>query len=100
MIETTYRTARRIVIALIGSTVVAMGIGMIVLPGPAFIVIPAGLAILAIEFAFARRWLHVLRERSRALYGEFAREGEKRSVIRESDPRSPARESQASTGGR
>jgi hypothetical protein len=30
---------------------------MIVLPGPAFIFIPAGLAILATEFAWAERWL-------------------------------------------
>jgi tellurite resistance protein TerC len=30
---------------------------MIVLPGPAFIVIPVGLGILAIEFAWARRLL-------------------------------------------
>jgi tellurite resistance protein TerC len=30
---------------------------MIVLPGPAFLVIPAGLAILALEFAWAKRLL-------------------------------------------
>jgi hypothetical protein len=30
---------------------------MIVLPGPAFIVIPAGLGILGLEFAWARVWL-------------------------------------------
>jgi uncharacterized protein (TIGR02611 family) len=58
----TYRTARRIVVATIGATVVVIGIAMIVLPGPAFIVIPAGLGILSIEFAFARRWLHAIRE--------------------------------------
>jgi hypothetical protein len=34
-----------------------LGIALVVLPGPAFLVIPAGLAILAIEFAWARRWL-------------------------------------------
>jgi len=60
----TYRTARRIVVAVIGASVVAVGIAMLVLPGPAFIVIPAGLAILSIEFAFARRWLHAIREQS------------------------------------
>ena len=46
---------------------------MIVLPGPAFIVIPAGLAILSLEFAFARRWLHTIRERSRERRGSHAR---------------------------
>lgn len=53
----TYRWARRCVIAIVGGTVVLIGVMMIVLPGPAIVVIPAGLAILGIEFAFARRWL-------------------------------------------
>jgi hypothetical protein len=44
-----------------GSTVILIGIIMIVTPGPAIIVIPAGLAILATEFAWARRWLQTIR---------------------------------------
>ncbi len=48
---------KRVVIAVVGGTLLALGIALIVLPGPAFLVIPAGLAILAIEFAWARRWL-------------------------------------------
>ena len=58
----TYKAARRIVIAVVGATVVALGIVMIVTPGPALVVIPVGLAILAIEFTWARRWLKRLRE--------------------------------------
>jgi hypothetical protein len=46
---------RKLIVALIGSTVVLFGIALIVLPGPAVIVIPLGLAILASEFAWARR---------------------------------------------
>ncbi|MEW6158778.1 MAG: PGPGW domain-containing protein, partial [Verrucomicrobiota bacterium] len=42
----------------IGGTVVLIGLALVILPGPAFVVIPAGLAILATEFAWARRWLH------------------------------------------
>ena len=38
-----------------------IGIVLVVLPGPAFIVIPLGLAILAVEFAWARRWLRKAR---------------------------------------
>jgi tellurite resistance protein TerC len=53
---------KRIIIAVVGGTVLAMGVALIVLPGPAFLVIPAGLAILAIEFAWARRWLRQARE--------------------------------------
>ncbi len=56
------RVARRVAVGVIGSTVVAIGVAMLVLPGPAFVVIPAGLGILGLEFAFARRWLARLRE--------------------------------------
>jgi len=56
------RQARRIIIAVIGTTVVLIGVALLVLPGPAFIVIPVGLAILATEFAWAARWLKVIRE--------------------------------------
>jgi len=51
------RTLKRIIIAIIGGTVVLIGIAMIVLPGPAIVVIPAGLAILATEFIWAQRAL-------------------------------------------
>jgi tellurite resistance protein TerC len=54
---TALRTIKRISVALIGGTVFLIGLALIVLPGPAFIVIPAGLAILALEFAWAKRWL-------------------------------------------
>jgi tellurite resistance protein TerC len=53
---------RRIAVAVIGFTVLSIGVCMIVLPGPAFIVIPAGLGILALEFAWARRWLDTVKE--------------------------------------
>lgn len=56
-LDATYRHARRVAVAVIGGSVVAVGIAMIVLPGPAFVVIPIGLAILGVEFAWARRWL-------------------------------------------
>jgi uncharacterized protein (TIGR02611 family) len=54
--------ARRVVVAIVGMTVLLFGIALTVLPGPAFIVIPIGLAILATEFAWARRWLKLVRE--------------------------------------
>jgi tellurite resistance protein TerC len=53
----TLKWIRRIAIAVAGFTVLCVGVAMIVLPGPAFIVIPAGLGILALEFAWAKRWL-------------------------------------------
>ena len=57
----TYRQARRIVVLLIGSAVALVGVAMIVLPGPAVLVIPLGLMILGFEFAWARRWLKKVR---------------------------------------
>ena len=38
-----------------GGAVLLVGMALLVLPGPAFVVIPAGLAILATEFEWARR---------------------------------------------
>ncbi len=58
-----YKWARRVVITVTGFTVLLVGIALIVLPGPAFIVIPAGLAILGLEFAWARHTLRALRKR-------------------------------------
>ena len=60
------RSARRIVIGVVGLTAVLVGIALLVLPGPAFLVIPIGLGILAIEFEWARRLLR----RARRLYEE------------------------------
>lgn len=59
----TYKWIKRIVIALAGFTVLLVGVAMIVLPGPAVVVIPAGLAILALEFAWAKRLLAEAREK-------------------------------------
>jgi tellurite resistance protein TerC len=53
---------RKLVVAVIGGTVLLLGIALIVLPGPAFIVIPVGLAILATEFAWARHTLKRTRD--------------------------------------
>ena len=55
------KIVRRIIVAVVGATVLLIGIALLVLPGPAFIVIPIGLAILATEFAWARHWLKKVR---------------------------------------
>jgi tellurite resistance protein TerC len=61
-VHLTYKAAKRIAIAVVGGTVVLLGIIMIVTPGPGLVGIAVGLAILAVEFAWARRWLKRLRE--------------------------------------
>lgn len=55
--------AKRLVTAVIGFTILIVGIAMIVLPGPAIIIIPAGLGILATEFLWARSLLRTVKER-------------------------------------
>lgn len=50
------RLVRRGLILVVGSAVLVTGVAMLVLPGPAVVVIPLGIAILALEFAWARRW--------------------------------------------
>jgi TerC family integral membrane protein len=55
------RAARRVVVGVVGTTVLALGVAMLVLPGPGLMVIPVGLAILASEFVWARRWLNRIR---------------------------------------
>lgn len=57
VIHMTYKLARRIVIVTLGVTVLLLGLALTVLPGPALLVIPLGLAILSLEFAWARHWL-------------------------------------------
>jgi len=63
LIDITYRQARRLVIILIGGSLLLIGVALIFLPGPAVVVIPAGLAVLSLEFAWARRFLLKIRAR-------------------------------------
>jgi tellurite resistance protein TerC len=63
--NTTYKWARRIAVSLVGGTVLLIGMVMIITPGPALVFIPAGLAILSVEFAWARYWLGRVRAKTR-----------------------------------
>lgn len=58
MLQWTLRKARQLVVAVVGATVVLIGVIMIFTPGPAVVVIPLGLGILATEFVWARSLLH------------------------------------------
>lgn len=61
MLRSTYKAMRRVLILVVGISIVVVGVIMIVTPGPAIIVIPAGLALLATEFLWARRLLDRLK---------------------------------------
>jgi tellurite resistance protein TerC len=75
MLNVAYRVARRIAITVVGFTVLAIGVAMIALPGPAFIVIPIGLGILGLEFAWARRWLNKVKEKAEAVARTVTKSG-------------------------
>ncbi len=65
------RHLKKIVVLIIGGTVLLFGIILIFLPGPSFIVIPAGLAILALEFSWARTLLTRTRNMANAKMFSF-----------------------------
>lgn len=58
--STATRQLQRLLIIALGLTVLLIGLAMIVLPGPAILVIPLGLAILAHEFPPAKKLLNWL----------------------------------------
>ena len=58
------RTLRVAVVGIVGAALLVAGVVMLVLPGPGLLVIVAGLAVLATEFAWAERWLRRARERA------------------------------------
>ncbi len=79
VLSDTYKKARRVVVAIVGGSIVVVGILMIVLPGPAILVIPAGLAILGIEFAWARRWLRKVKAKTQETMDYFNRNSSDKS---------------------
>lgn len=56
----------RVAFALAGVTITGAGVVMFVTPGPALVVIPVGLAMLALEFAWAERLLEQAVKRAEA----------------------------------
>jgi tellurite resistance protein TerC len=54
---------KRLIVAVTGFTILGIGIAMIVLPGPAFIVIPLGLFILGTEFVWAKKFLEKIKDK-------------------------------------
>ncbi|MEL7538498.1 MAG: PGPGW domain-containing protein [Pseudomonadota bacterium] len=60
---------RKWLVFAVGTVMLIIGLAMVILPGPAILMIPAALAVLATEFSFAQRWLgHARRGLSTASY--------------------------------
>jgi uncharacterized protein (TIGR02611 family) len=64
-----------------GLIVLLAGVAMLVLPGPAFIVIPVGLAMLALEFAWAENLLEKALERAEAAKDAAANSSTRERVL-------------------
>jgi uncharacterized protein (TIGR02611 family) len=61
------RSGKRIAVTVVGFSLVALGVVLLVIPGPGLLVIVAGLAVLATQYTWARRALEVTkRHASRA----------------------------------
>ena len=84
-----YRVAKRIAIGIVGGSVLILGIAMIVLPGPAFVVIPVGLGILGIEFAWARSWLKKAKAKAQEVARNFKHGDGKNGNGKNDDGKSP-----------
>ncbi|MFH1500354.1 MAG: PGPGW domain-containing protein [archaeon] len=61
------KDVKRIIILIVGGTILLIGFALIVLPGPAILVIPLGLAILATEFVWAKKLLNRAKEETARL---------------------------------
>ena len=59
----TLKQLKKIIVGIIGFTILFIGVLLIFLPGPAIIIIPVGLGVLATEFAWARNMLEKVKRK-------------------------------------
>jgi uncharacterized protein (TIGR02611 family) len=60
------RLLRRIAITIAGTVILAVGVVLLVAPGPGLVVIALALAVFAVEYRWARRYLVAVQERARS----------------------------------
>ncbi len=88
MLTWTLKQAWRLIVAVVGFTILAIGIAMLLLPGPGMLIIALGLAILGAEFVWARRLLRRIKRAgeqvARSLFGTDAGQHSARSSIQQS----------------
>jgi uncharacterized protein (TIGR02611 family) len=58
------RSGKRVAVTTVGFALIAIGLVLLVVPGPGLLAIAAGLAVLATQYAWARRILDAARRRS------------------------------------
>ena len=82
------KQVKRLIVAVIGFTILGIGIAMIVLPGPAILVIPLGLSILATEFVWAKRFLEKMKDRLKKTYKSSTKPMERSNQLKAGETRS------------
>lgn len=56
-----YKAARKLIIAIVGFSIICVGLALLVLPGPGIAVIALGLFVLSLEFAWADRYFQKIK---------------------------------------
>ena len=67
------RTMKTVVIAVLGGLLTLAGIALLVLPGPGFVLVAAGLAVLATRFSWAQKPLDYAKDRAQQGITEVAK---------------------------
>lgn len=67
------RSGKRVAATVIGSSLIGVGIVLLVIPGPGLLLIIAGLAVLATEYEWARRALDSAKARAKTVRDRFQR---------------------------
>lgn len=67
------RSAKRIAVAVVGAVLLVAGVAMLALPGPGLLVVFAGLAVLATEFAWASAALSLAKRKAAQAGGALKR---------------------------
>ena len=65
------RRLKTVITTVVGFTVLALGVAMLVLPGPGLVVIGVGLVILSAEFVWAKRALDRMKDGARRVRDQW-----------------------------
>lgn len=65
---------KRIAVTVVGFALIAIGLVLLVLPGPGILVVLAGLAVLATQYAWARSALDQVKRRATGASNRFRRQ--------------------------
>lgn len=74
MLKRTVKLLRKVAIGTVGFALIIIGVILIPLPGPGFLVIVAGLFVLSLEFEWAERYLDKAKQKLKQLRNKIDRD--------------------------